>query len=156
MALLCFKVFGYVWRVIFPLCLFVTPGKANRSSWSSLPLVSGSRALNQWDVVDVIIGLGIEQVKGWKAWGGIQGRLQHQTLMEEPPSHHQDNWCSPKLADGCAECKHLDSWFQILNRGWRKKLHFQSIWSLKAQGIPGLSVESRNIMGCAGWGWSQP
>lgn len=67
MALLCFKVFGYVWHVIFPLCLFVTPGKANRSSSSSLPLVSGSRALNQWDVVDVIIGLGIEQVKGWKA-----------------------------------------------------------------------------------------
>lgn len=62
-------------------------------------------------------------------------------------------WCSPRLTDGSAECRHLDSWFQILN--WRKKLHFQSIWSLQAQGIPGLCVESRNVMGCAGWGQSQ-
>lgn len=35
-ALLYHKVFGYIWHVIYPLCLFVTTDKANGSLWSLL------------------------------------------------------------------------------------------------------------------------
>lgn len=65
-VLLCHEVFGYIWHVLYPLCLFVTPDKANGSPWSSLALVSGSRALNRWDVMEVSTGLAAKQVKGWK------------------------------------------------------------------------------------------
>jgi len=82
-ALLCHKVFGYIWHIIDPICLSATPDKANESAWSPLALVSGSRAVNCWGVTEVSPNLATKRVEGvrWeRKCNGIPGGLRYLPL----------------------------------------------------------------------------